>query len=200
MAIYDFKIPNIASSRWLFKASPNDFEQNHYEGDIEIPAPVGGVGTTALNSPGTMASDGAVGDTAWANPDNAKVSNDTYATCTTTAPLGDVPEYLKATNFSFSVPTGATITGVELQIERKTDYNDEVRDYDVRLVVGGSIVGTNQSSQAWITTERIDTVGGSSNLWGTTLTPAQVNANDFGVVIGSEVYSGGGDNVLSSAN
>ena len=35
---------------------------------------------------------------------------------------GSYTEYLKATNFSFSVPTGATIDGIEVRVEQQGEY------------------------------------------------------------------------------
>ncbi len=189
-------VPNVVSNNWLFKTSPMDFEQKHYEGKREIPGTPGGITTTGWKGTGTTTTDGAE-DKAWINPNNTQTSNDTYSTATTTAPLGDTVQSLKAVNFSFAVPTGATILGVEVNIERKTDFNNEVRDKVVKLSVGGSATGTGQSTMAWTTTERTDTIGSSSEMWGTTLSIAQVNAADFGVFIQPEVYAGGGNNVLS---
>ena len=61
---------------------------------------------TGFASPGTMANDNAVGTVAWVNPDNAKISNNAYATVNSAQ---STSYYLKATNFGFSIPTGAPI-------------------------------------------------------------------------------------------
>ena len=138
------------------------------------------------NDPGTMADDATVGTVAWSNPDNAKISNDTYATVETRNYAGEnitklvkggtvqgddksigivhIPtieqyvsyggendlwglaftsdninatdfgvvfsvvgnagndfysHYLKATNFGFSILSGSTINGIEVEIEQK---------------------------------------------------------------------------------
>jgi hypothetical protein len=81
-------------------------------------AVVGGSGTPASqgpNSPGTMADDASVGTSAWSNPDNAKVSDNAYAKDTSNI----LSHYLKASNFSFSIPSGATVVGIKVEIERK---------------------------------------------------------------------------------
>jgi hypothetical protein len=150
-------------------------------------------------SPGTMADDATVGDTAWNTPDNAKVSDDVYASFQTTTgspkeyaiqivkadgtigatnkstgafwntteayrsygsssdlwdetwddtKINDIDfgvvissigttgqsHYLKATKFGFSIPTGATINGILVEVENKytgggthTAYVDHIR-------------------------------------------------------------------------
>jgi hypothetical protein len=65
----------------------------------------------------------------------------------------------------------------------------------VKLVKAGSIVGNNKASGSLSTsdTDTYTTFGGSSDLWGITLTPSDVNASNFGVVIGF-TGSGGDEN------
>lgn len=61
----------------------------------------------------TAADDSAVGTITWASPSNALASDNAYAT----AAVG-TSHYLKVTGFGFSVPATATITGVEVKVER----------------------------------------------------------------------------------
>ena len=67
-------------------------------------------------SPGTVVDSDATGTVAWTNPMNATTSDNVYATIS--CPTG-ISHYLKATNFGFSIPTGATINGIVVEIERK---------------------------------------------------------------------------------
>jgi hypothetical protein len=61
------------------------------------------------------------GDLPWSNPDNAKVSDDAYATA---SKLINVPgevvitHRLIAKNFGFSIPDDSIVTGIEVEIER----------------------------------------------------------------------------------
>lgn len=66
-------------------------------------------------SPGTMADDSTVGTVTWVNPDNAKASDDVRAIMY----YGGSSHYLKATNFGFSIPAGATINGIVVEIEKR---------------------------------------------------------------------------------
>jgi len=72
---------------------------------------------TGAISPGTLADDAAVGAVAWTNPGNAASSDNAYAVFSTSGVQQS--HYLKATNFGFSIPAGATIDGVAVSIERK---------------------------------------------------------------------------------
>jgi len=177
----------------IIRRSGGDFEENHYEGEIEVPGPPGSTGSTAWTYPGTTASDGTYGTFAWADPNNAQASDDANASFTSNALNSS--EYLKCTNFSFSLPTGVTITGIEIKIERTADFVDEVKDDVIKLVIGGSVVGNSLAVEnSWNTTEENFTYGDQSNLWGNSISKAQVESADFGVVLSAAIYAGGGTN------
>ncbi len=87
---------------------------------------------------------------------------------------------LQATDFGFAVPVGATITGVTVEITRSEGAFPGTFDAVVRLIKGGVISGTDNSSPTrWPESFGAATYGG--DLWGLALTPADVNASDFGV-------------------
>jgi hypothetical protein len=104
-----------------------------------------------------------------------------------------VSDYLYASSFGFSIPAGSTILGVEADIERRRTggATGQARDSIVRLVDDtGTIVGTNDAYTAsnWPTTEAWacdapGCYGGAADLWGTTLSAAEVNDPDFGLVL-----------------
>lgn len=157
-------------------------------------------------NPGTMADDASnFGDVAWTNPGNAQFSDDVYATSSLTG-INNISHYLKVTNFGFTIPSTATITGVTVAIERKyTTF--AVVDDTIKLVKGGTVVGTNKSAGAtWPTSDTYATFGSSSDLWGTTLTYADVNASNFGVVMSCDGAGSGGlgspsvDNIQITVN
>jgi len=68
---------------------------------------------------------------------------------------------------------------------KHSDATIDVKDNIVSLVRAGSVAGDNKAdtSTIWPATDTAKNYGGSGDMWGTTLTPAQVNANDFGVVL-----------------
>jgi hypothetical protein len=139
------------------------------------------VSTAGPNNAGTVADDASVGTTAWSNVTNAQgTTNSTFAT--NAAPSAQ-SHYLKATNFGFSVPSGATINGITVTINKKATTNG--RDVVVSLVKGGTVSGSNLGVTAtnWPNAATDVTYGSTSNLWGNTLTDTDVNASTFGVVI-----------------
>ena len=136
------------------------------------------------NSPGTMANDATVGGEIWSNVDNAKVEDGSYASAFTAFGTN----YLKATNFSFSIPTGATINGIFMEAKCNTDGNDfgKTTDIDVKIVKSDDSFGTTDKSSA---TEWGDSGfvyishGSSSDLWGESWAATDINSSNFGVVI-----------------
>jgi hypothetical protein len=139
--------------------------------------------------PGTGADDPAVGTLPWNNPGAITYGSHTY---TDYAVSPTTTHYLKATDFGFSIPVGATITGIELGIKRWVDYDDDwgdwARDSRVRLVKGGTVQATDKaSSDYWPNVEVEKSYGGQYDLWGSAWTPADVNATNFGAVLSADV-------------
>lgn len=140
--------------------------------------------TAGPNAPGTMADDAAVGTGSWANPDNAKVNDASYAAHSSG---GGQTHYLKATAFGFAIPGGATINGIQVSVVRKSQDSAKfayTQDSVVKLVQGGTVVGTSKADTAtkWPTSDGTVTYGSTSDLWGATWTDTDINASNFGVV------------------
>ena len=138
---------------------------------------------TAYASPTSGVSDASSGDVAWTSPGSALSSNNTYASATLN---GQTTQYLKTTGFGFSVPAGATITGVEARIEASADINDYAYISSVKIVKSGTVVGTDlgvTSGGSLFTSDTVSSAGGDTQLGGQTLTPSDVNASTFGVAV-----------------
>ena len=140
-------------------------------------------------SPGTVADDSAHGFSAWSNPGNAAASDDTYATCSLVT--GMASHYLKATNFGFAIPSGATIEGIILEVEKKaTAAFGNVTDSRVRIVKGGTVGSTDKGTGAtWPAADEYVQYGGVADLWGETWTDSDINSSTFGVVIAATTGS-----------
>jgi hypothetical protein len=143
------------------------------------------------NSPGTMANDNSIGTIPWLNVDNAKISDNTYATSFDNN-AGETTNYLVATNFGFSVPNNAMIAGVKFEIERKADFKisgnrgDRYTDTVYRIVKAGTITGSSITDiHDWPTAEAYFPKGDEYTLWGG-LTPEDINNSGFGIAF----YSG----------
>lgn len=131
----------------------------------------------------TITDDAAVGTRPWVNPTNASSDNATY---TTSSLLGNDTHYLKCLDGGFSIPAGATITGVVVEVDVR-DTTGQVTDKVVSLVKGGTVSGDNKfDGAAWSAADTIHTYGTSTDLWGLSLTPADVNSSTFGVVFQAE--------------
>ncbi len=147
---------------------------------------------TGAISPGTMTDDDAVGNTTWSNVDNAKVSDDSRSTWTGGA--GSTTHYLKATNFGFSIPGGATINGIKVEIERgKVSGTKEASDLEVKIVKSdGSIGDEDKWKELNWAGEAYFTYGGATDLWSESWEASDINDEDFGVVVQAYCTGGGG--------
>lgn len=94
---------------------------------------------------------------------------------------------LKATNFGFSLPDGATIDGILVEIEgRRTGAAINAKDYRVQLLdADGVLVGDNKADTItiWPTTLTIANYGGATDTWNAMPTEAMVESANFGVVL-----------------
>ena len=134
-------------------------------------------------SAGTGANDSAFGTVAWSSPGNVTASDDSRATAVTTA--GQTTQYLKATNFGFSIPSGATINGIVVEFEVSATVGSGSRDERIRIIKGETIGSTDNRvlSPLYSTTDSYVTRGSSSDLWGESWTDSDINSSTFGVAI-----------------
>jgi hypothetical protein len=71
-----------------------------------------------------------------------------------------------------------------VEVERSIfGYSADLEDNEVRLIKGGELGRGNnkKSSSPWTSTDIYKSYGGSSDLWGFTLTYSDINASNFGV-------------------
>jgi hypothetical protein len=141
---------------------------------------------------GTGADNSGVGTVTWLNPGNITTAGSPYATTSIPLPIGTQTHYLYGTNYGFSIPAGATIDGISVTISRTGQLvagTAGVNDNVVSLVKGGSVTGSNYASTTlvWPSSLGTRTYGGSSDLWGTTWSPAEINATDFGVALSAKL-------------
>ena len=149
---------------------------------------------TGWTSPGTMANDAAVGDVAWNTPDNAKVSDDSDShTYSDYIDVYRYSNYLKATNFGFSIPSGATIDGIVVEIEKQTDgATTDIHTYDnaVKIVKADASIGATDKSNVsyWPTSDTYVSHGAVDDLWGEEWTDTNINHSNFGVVLQTKIW------------
>ena len=157
---------------------------------VVVTGSASGTDTPARNL-GTVVDDASTGTAVWSNLTNGTSSNDLYITA---GPATNATtHYLKATSFGFTVPTDATITGVTVNIERsQSGTASDARDASVKLVKASAVVGTDKANTTLEWAAGVDATaiyGSSADLWGTTLTPADVNSASFGVAISAKQFA-----------
>jgi hypothetical protein len=111
------------------------------------------------------------------NPTNAYVADGVYATHNY-ATNNRLYDYQTYKTFGFSIPTGATIDGIEVQVKGYCSLADNF----ARIELFGASGGTgNQLSQHLPSSNGIVTIGGATELWGLTWTLNDLTDAHFGV-------------------
>lgn len=152
--------------------------------------------TSATNSPASatntmcaFAYSSAVG---YSPAGNVTASDNVYATATHCDCCDQNTQCLTVSDFGFSIPAGAVIEGIVLEVEKRRNAGGSgiVEDNGLQIMKGGVLVGLNKSQYGidWPTTDTYVSYGSSTDLWGTTWTVADINANDFGVSLASISY------------
>lgn len=146
----------------------------------------GGSESSGAKNPGKAEDATGTGTIAWLNPENARLSDGSYAT----AELVGAGEshYLKATNFGFALPTGSTVVGIIATVKRSSAPQETtpiIRDTKVELVKGGVIGGSNKASaEVWpMGTDGIAEYGNATDLWGREWLYSDINASTFGIAL-----------------
>ncbi|HSA83380.1 MAG TPA: type II secretion system protein [Patescibacteria group bacterium] len=81
-----------------------------------------------------------------------------------------------------SLPTGATINGIEIRLDARVDSTSGSPQICVQLSWdGGSTWTTEQSTSTLSTSEQTYTLGGSSDTWGRTWSESELNNSNFRV-------------------
>lgn len=122
----------------------------------------------------------------WTDPTDAYTDNANYAACET-------PNYLQDYyNFTFGVPSGATINGIEVFLNWSSGYNAGA-DTDVDLSWNG---GTNYTSaktavsSGQFPTETDTTLGGATDTWGRSWSDTEFSNTNFRVRLKGTDVSG----------
>jgi hypothetical protein len=132
-----------------------------------------GVPLSTLLSPSrypTVAANAGEG-TAWGNPAGATKTGEEALVVNT-----HKSQVLKLTTAGFAIPEGSTIMGIQV-IVQGGQFPEFGGIAHLQLYKAGILTGTEPNDRIPCTT------GSSTDLWGTTWTPAQINAAGFGVGI-----------------
>lgn len=127
---------------------------------------------------------------AWALINNSKVLDSafaTYADGTGAAWSHGSGGGIALTNYGFAIPSAAVIDGIQVVV---THYGNRIATTSATLqgVTGGNFKNTNIGNSALTVA-----AGGPADLWGATITPAQINSSAFGVAFQSTITSSPSD-------
>jgi hypothetical protein len=144
--------------------------------------------TTPIGAISTSGYGGAVAQTGtgvdWVNLNNAlgpgPGTPSAGSAAVATLPDGTQSKDAFFTGFGLSVPAGALVTGITVEIERWAQRENVVTDAHVYVLKGGVPVGSPQSAGTWGSGV---TWAGYGEPWGATFSAADVNAGNFGVVV-----------------
>lgn len=129
---------------------------------------------------------------AWTNPGNATANDGVSATCVMVR--DDITRLLEWTGLGLAVPIGSTINGVKFELFGSQNSGNLCSTRSCKLLKGGTLTGapTTVANSGLTTTPHIATFGSSTDLWGTTLAPADVNAANFGIAWNAIADGSGG--------
>jgi large repetitive protein len=137
----------------------------------------------------------------WTNASNATASDNSYAVSASSIPSSDFMDWLKASNFGFSIPSHATLDGIEVTVELKAAASGDTVDFNCVLVIGNATTGAfrNHLNQSPPTSDTTFTFGGASDKWGASPSIANINSSTFGVMFRARTPAAGGDPTLNNA-
>lgn len=153
--------------------------------------------TSATNSPvsatNTMCAFAYSSTVGYTPAGNVTVSDNVYATAVHCDCCDQNTQCLTVSDFGFTIPSGAVIDGIVLEVEKKRTAGGSsgiVEDNGLQIMKDGVLTGPNKSQYGidWPLTDTYVTYGSSTDLWGTTWTPADINASNFGVSLASISY------------
>lgn len=149
-----------------------------YNWGITKPAAAPSISVSAGNTGALEAA--AASGTNWTDPTFILVDDAQYAVYNNTA-----QDDLKITQFPVALPTGTVPVGVSVSIKGNGASATLAQRYiSVGLTKDGTaLVGTRKTMLLPQTTDSTQTIGGASDLWGTTLTKAEAETSTFGVLI-----------------
>jgi len=140
---------------------------------------------TDWKAPGTCANVARpFGESDWSNVDNAKASNDAYVSSFIV--INHFTHWLRCTNFGFTtddIPSGMSIIGIEVKIEKKANIASGVADSALYLRTSVEQKGSNKADgvTVWSNTDTEITYGASDDSWDSGLSDSDVRGSDFGI-------------------
>jgi hypothetical protein len=125
---------------------------------------------------------------AWSSPSSSSSPGANFASAAlvVTSDATTNSQCLSATGFKFAIPATATILGIEVSAIAYQSTNNVPVKFTAQLLSNGIAIGTPQSFSVTNSLSRY-TVGAWNNLWGTSLTGAQINGTGFGASMQAKI-------------
>lgn len=149
--------------------------------------------STAWKSPSTLSQNG--GDFAWSNLSNVASSDNNRASATGSK---GATHWIISQGFGFTtsdIPSGSTIDGIEVAIERYASQATDVNGHSLELLdATGSVPAGSDSKEEgdWPDTESTYTAGGATDTWNWTgVSDSDIRDVDFGVRFSNWHYLSG---------
>lgn len=149
---------------------------------------------TSSKYAGTAVDDSSIGTLTWTDPSNATGdgTDGNYASTIATT-SSEYTHYLKLTNYGFSIPAGATINGVQLQVRAQgiPSGSGFILWNAVKLVnASGTIGSANKATGGLFTLPTTASFGGSADTWAGEASAIDWNDADAGCAISIGTTSG----------
>jgi hypothetical protein len=152
-----------------------------YSYGTEVEFDATGGGTSCIgdgNYPGLGTEEARGGSSgSWANPDKITAYSYTGPHATWSPDAQSYSPWLKGDNYGFNIPSSATIDGIRIEIERYSTLADKAKDSSLRLAVNGVLKGNDKADTVnyYLSTFSCYRHGSSTDKWGTTWTPNDIN-------------------------
>lgn len=130
------------------------------------------------------------GGTDWTNPEGGITSGDSSMAYIQSPHSGvnsyTTSSYLTLSGFGFNIPAGATVTGIKINMAIAAEYLNgaaETSGQDGVFLYAGGSLQTVAGSTVWHTGDTSEVLGGSTQLFSRTWTPAEINDSNFGLYV-----------------
>lgn len=145
---------------------------------------------SALNYAGGGASVGGALH-AWQDPQEVTAHDGTYSSIALGNTASD-NDYLHSTEFGFAIPSSSTILGIKADFFINTSASSSWIGNTVQLIKNGIRSGDNKGTGGGTSPiNEYKSYGDSTDLWGLSLTPSDINASNFGLALRFENFFGG---------
>jgi len=130
-------------------------------------------------------------DFAFGSPNNTFTSNGVSSTAGSIASLiSGQTDYLKVSNFGFTIPTSATICGIQVDVEKSAAALlglGSIKDNHALILKGNTAGNDNANGTNWPTSNTYVSYGSNTDLWGLSWTAADINSSNFGFLFSANI-------------